>query len=367
MKNKGKIVGLCAVAGVWAALSIINLVKSPAEYSLSERRKLAQMPPLKLETVASGKFMSDFESYATDQFPFREELRTLKAMTSLYGFQKKDNNGIYISDGYAAKLEYPLNEASVKSGAEKLTALYERYVRDKTDNVYLSIVPDKGYFLAEKNGYPHMDYALLVETVTGKMDFAEYVDLFPLLSLEDYYKTDTHWKQENLTDVAETLCEAMGTSPLSNPVVSQFDTPFYGVYYGQAALPMKPDTLSYITSDVLENCTVTNLENGKTYTGVWDTEELSGADPYEVFLSGAAAIVTIDNPNGSAEKELVIFRDSFGSSLAPLLSEGYGKITLVDTRYIMPDYVGQFMNFESADVLFLYSTLILNQSEALQK
>lgn len=367
MKNKGKILGLCAVAGVWAALSIANAVKSPTDYSFSERRKLAQMPPFRLDTVASGKFMSEFESFATDQFPFREEFRTLKAVTSLYGLQKKDNNGIYISDGYATKLEYPLNEASVTGGTEKLTALYEQYVKGKTDKVYLSIVPDKGHFLAEKNGYPHMDYEKLVETVTGSLDFAEYVDLFPLLSLEDYYKTDTHWRQENLLGVAEALTDAMGAKPLSNPTESRFDTPFYGVYYGQAALPMKPDTLSYITSEVLENCTVTNVENGKSYTGVWDTEELNGADPYEVFLSGASAIVRIENPQCTDKRELVIFRDSFGSSLAPLLSEGYSKVTLVDTRYIQPAYIGQFVDFEDADVLFLYSTLILNQSEALQK
>ena len=34
------------------------------------------------------------------------------------------------------------------------------------------------------------------------------------------------------------------------------------------------------------------------------------------------------------EKELVIFRDSFGSSISPLLINYYSKITIIDNRYI---------------------------------
>ena len=56
----------------------------------------------------------------------------------------------------------------------------------------------------------------------------------------------------------------------------------------------------------------------------------------------------------------------FGSSMAPLLVSDYSKVTLVDTRYIAPKLVGNFVDFEGADVLFLYSTLILNQSAALK-
>lgn len=68
----------------------------------------------------------------------------------------------------------------------------------------------------------------------------------------------------------------------------------------------------------------------------------------------------------SSSKELVLFRDSFGSSIAPLLLEGYSKITLVDIRYIHPDYLEQYMDFTDCDVLFLYSTLVLNNSDTLK-
>ena len=148
--------------------------------------------------------------------------------------------------------------------------------------------------------------------------------------------------------------------------VGKADVPFYGVYYGQAALPLPSETLYYVTNDVLDGCTVTNLETGKSYTGTVDFEKETGKDPYEMFLSGASPLIVIENPNAETEKELVVFRDSFGSSMAPLLVSDYRKVTLVDTRYIAPRLIGNFVSFDGADVLFLYSTLVLNQSGTLK-
>ena len=85
-----------------------------------------------------------------------------------------------------------------------------------------------------------------------------------------------------------------------------------------------------------------------------------------MFLSGASPLIVIENPNAETEKELVVFRDSFGSSMAPLLVSDYRKVTLVDTRYIAPRLIGNFVSFDGADVLFLYSTLVLNQSGTLK-
>ena len=62
----------------------------------------------------------------------------------------------------------------------------------------------------------------------------------------------------------------------------------------------------------------------------------------------------------------IIFRDSFASSLAPLLLEEYSKISLVDLRYMRLEDLGQFIEFKGQDVLFLYSTLLINNSNVLK-
>ena len=346
--------------GLWAALK-------PADaLSLSERRPLAQRPALSAAGVRSGTFMSDYERYALDQFPLREEFRTLRALTGLYAFGQKDSNGVYLAGGSAAKLEYPLNPDSLTHAAERFRYLYETWMQDTDVRVYLSVIPDKNYFLAEENGYPALDYAHLTEDLRSQTDFAEYVDLFPVLRAEDYYRTDSHWRQECLLPAAQALAEGMGVSlPESDYTQQALDRPYYGVYYGYAALPMEPDTLHYLTSDTLSQCTVHNYETG-TDGGVYDLEKGAGRDPYELFLSGSVSLLRIDNPQAETDRELVIFRDSFASSLAPLLAAGYSRITLVDIRYLPSSQIGKYLTFDQQDVLFLYSAPVLNHSDTLK-
>lgn len=57
-------------------------------------------------------------------------------------------------------------------------------------------------------------------------------------------------------------------------------------------------------------------------------------DKYDIYLSGPTSLISIENPNADNDKELLLFKDSFGSSIAPLLIEHYRKITLIDLRYI---------------------------------
>ena len=89
-------------------------------------------------------------------------------------------------------------------------------------------------------------------------------------------------------------------------------------------------------------------------------------DPYELFLGGPLSLVTIENPVNTKGTHRIVFRDSFGSSIAPLLAQGYSKTTLIDIRYIHPMILKNFVDFTNADVLFMYSSMVLNNSETLK-
>ena len=364
--KKMRFFGIAALAALWAALTVCAWFGPAAEFSDTERRKLAQFPDLTVKTVLNGKFMTAFEDYSLDQFPLRDSFRQLKALFHYNALCQKDNNDIYIADGYAAKLECPLNEASVSNAVKKMNHIYETYLAE-SDNIVLAVVPDKGYYLAEANGYPAMDYDALFDAVKSGMPWADFADLTDLLTVEDYYFTDTHWRQERILDAAKRLCKALGADAFAEGELTRetVKEPFYGVYYGQAALPMDAEQMYVLTGDVLDGCAVYNHETGKT-TGIYNWEKLSSRDLYDIYLSGAAALLTIENPNATTDKELVVFRDSFGSSMAPLLVKSYKTVTVVDIRYVASDYVGNYVDFHGQDVLFLYSTLVLNSSSTLK-
>ena len=360
------------------ALSILSWCHKPQELSVSERRRLAKRPSLTVESVFDGSFMSGFERYSQDQFPYRETFRKIKSEALFELYQQKDVHGIFVADGYAAAIESKINEASVAHAVSAFENVYKLYLKNGDHAIYSAIVPDKGYFLAEKYGYPSMDYDEFFERLKDGMPYATFIDVVPTLQIDSFYRTDSHWRQEKIVDTANEIKNAMGAIGDVSPVarvsdyqIKQATDSFYGVYYGQAALSMKSDTIEYVASDVISQATVYNFETGKT-GGVYDWEKLNGNDPYDFFLSGAAALLKIENPNAAEEKKLIVFRDSYGSSLIPLLIDAYSEITVVDIRYVAPKKLGELVDFDSeagknADVLFLYGTVLLNDSSTLKK
>lgn len=366
MSKTKNIIVLCLTAALVYGGFLWQVLAGDKDFSDSERRGLAQAPKLTWENISSGQYMEDFEEYTLDQFPLRDSLRSLKAFTALYILGQRDNNQIYVQEGYASKLEYPLSGNSVEYAIRCFDSVYRKYLAGKDVSVYAALIPDKNYYLAEKNGYPSMDYDRLYELMESGLEYMEFIDLRDLLDYDDFYRTDTHWRQERLMDVALRLGVSMGAEVGAEYEEMSLEAPFYGVYYGQAALPLPPEKLTYLTNKTIEACTVYDYET-KEILPVYDMEKADGKDPYEMFLSGSKSLLVIENPKASSDKELIIFRDSFGSSIAPLLIEGYARITLVDIRYIAPAFLGQFIEFDGQDVLFLYSTLVLNNSETLKK
>ena len=366
MKNMRKI-GYAALAAVWMALVVFSWFGPARDISEAERRPLAQMPAISPETVLNGKFMEEFEDYSLDQFPLRDTFRKIKSLFHYNALMQKDNNGIYIADGFAVKQEYPLNEASVNHALERFNHIYDTHLADSGSRVVFAVVPDKGYYLAERSGHLSLDYGALMEKTEAALPWAEHVDLTGSLEGADYYRTDTHWRQENLHDAAQILCDALGATPFLREELTRekIERPFYGVYYGQAALPMEPEDMFILRSQVLDGCTVYDHETGKT-GAVYDMTKLESRDLYDVFLSGARAMLTIENPGVASDRELIVFRDSFGSAMIPLLLKDYATVTVIDIRYISSDLLGNFLDFHGQDVLMLYSTLVLNSSNSLK-
>ncbi len=366
MRRIKNVISVVVFAVFLVTVSSVCLAKPATEYSDAERRELAQFPKASAERLVSGEFSKDFESYTTDQFPLREMMRKIKAAFSTAILGKAENNGLFYVDGHISKIDDSQNEVMMNHAAERFTYLYDTYL--KSNDIYFSIVPDKNMFLAEKNGYPSLDYAEFADVMKSKVDFMEYVDITDLLSIDDYYRTDTHWKQENIADIAERLMGAMGKDINGGAYTENtLDIPFRGVYSGQYALSVPADTIKYLTNDTIDNAVVTYYDTGMPKSGeMYNMNKASGKDPYEMFLSGAMPLITLESKSGNTDNHLILFRDSFGSSIAPLFLEGYDKITIIDTRYVRSEFLGNLVNFDGADVLFLYSTSLLNNSLAIR-
>ena len=248
---------------------------------------------------------------------------------------------------------------------EKINKTYQQYLQNM--NVYFTIIPDKTYYLEDKLD---ADFKDVVENVESNLNRnIQYFDISSVLELEDYYKTDMHWKQENLDNVVDVIEKEM---KIQN---GNYEEPnyeekilgdFYGTYYKeQKENNIEPDELKYLTNEEIEKSAVYNAEtelNEPVYN-ISKAEETGNL--YDVFLSGASAIEIIKNEQAENGKRLILFRDSFASSIVPLLINDYEEIVLIDLRYvnytILSNYVDS-ANYEKQDVLFLYNARVINKS-----
>lgn len=360
MMNKIKTISILIIV---YSLTFMNIAKADEEISLWERRKLMQFPEITFEEIFSGKWFLDYEKYSLDQMIFRNQFRQLKLWFEESVLKKQDVSGLFSDKGYIFKKVDYKNVEDLDKFVNYIHSIKGDYFANI--NIHFALIPDKGFFSERKD---------IIESELETLEYLQenftefnFIDLFNFLELEDYYKTDTHWKQDKIHDVVEAIIEGMDYN--INYKKNEFNINIYkdflGVLYGQFPIKAEKESLVYLDHPDFSKFDIYDYEKGPK--SIYDEDKLDNMDSYDVFLSGASPILEINNPTVDNNEELIVFRDSFGSSILPLLSLQYKKIIAVDTRYVPAEFLEDYINFsEKQDVLFLYSTSIIHNYETLR-
>ena len=267
--------------------------------------------------------------------------------------------------------EKELDETSIDRAIGKFQTFAEDYCGE-AERVFLALIPSKNGYLNAENGHLNEAEFAILQSVYDKWG-RNFIDLSVCLDLEDYYRTDPHWRQERLGFVLRELGAALEFEVdiidddgvlTENWTEEVLTTEYIGVY-GDEVDGVPAEVMTVLHHPDMEGYIVRNGETGEEMP-LYDTEKLTERDPYELFVGGPLSLVTIENPNAGNDRHLVVVRDSFASALLPLLAQSYAKVTAVDIRYMMPNLVGNFVDFTDADVLFLYSSTVLNNSITLK-
>lgn len=358
MSNTIKNIVISILFGVILLLVLImNLIKKDDLISLSERRNLTQLPSFSINSMLDKTLFDNFDKYTTDQFIYRDNFRYLKAMLDLD--IKNNYHNLYLKGDYIIEQIYPININSINNLTNKITFIKDKYLTN--NNIYFSIIPDKNYFVNDNN--LRIDYDLLKSIMINNLSYAKYIDIFNELDLTDYYKTDSHWKVESIVNVSNKLLSSMNNYNVVNYNTLKV-TSFKGVYAYQLPISSNEEDINILTNDSINNSYVIHLDTNKI-TNIYDMNKINSLDKYDIYLSGSTPLLTIHNDN-IKDRELIVFRDSFGSSLIPLLVSSYSKITVIDTRYINPKILDNYIDINNQDVLFIYNVSIINNSYSLK-
>ena len=330
MKNlSDKITFAVFVVFIFTALAI-NLILPQRSYSESEKRALTTFSASALKDSSPSDAL---ECAVKDQFFLRDKLRELKSAFERHFISISRSGDCAVKDDNIIRLYYPYDTERIANAKEYISTVCKRYL-DGCDNLYISVIPSK----SELADLPSLSSKSTLEYLKNADDRLTLIDIYSSLSIESYYLTDIHWRCERILGVAKILNKAMKSETTDESELHPVKAgDFVGSLSYQASLKSAPEEVNLLSSDTIDSLRVI-YKNG--IGELYDiSDENTSSDFYNIFMKGEVLdkslgnnIIIIKNENAKAERRLIIFRDSFTRSIAPLLMKGYSEAVLIDVR-----------------------------------
>ena len=275
-------------------------------------------------------------------------------------------NKYYTLNGAIYEKIEKVNESGIENNINKINSIYEKYLKNINAKVYFTLIPNKEYYL-ENSENVNKEFNNFENIIIEKLSKnIQYIPLSDTLNLDSFYKTDMHWKQENLEKTINRILYNMNIKKQSINYEEKSLGDFFFFYFKEVNdSKVNPDELIYLTNEFLDKTYSYNLEKKKNEK-IYNIERVNETNnKYDLYLSGASAMQKINNEYTNNGKKLIMFRDSFGSSILPLLLEYYEEVLVIDIRYINSEILSNYIDFNEykyQDVLFMYNSKVINKS-----
>ncbi len=345
------------ICAILIMLTAADLLTGDRLFSETENRVLASKPEFDRKSVLDGSFMEDYENYVTDQFVARDMWIGIKTRADI-ALQRREINGVYLGKDHYL-IERHLEKDYPGELVEQRLALLEKLVNRWDARVML--VPTADNILADKlPPYAEsFDQRAFLERAAGSVGAENYIDVYSALwnhrDEEIYYRTDHHWTSRGAYYGYRAWAEAVGeeAADFRTEAVSES---FLGTLHSRLNIPVKPDTIEvFPDTGQLTVRLVYDLQEERD--SFYEESYLKTKNQYGYFLDDNHAFIEIDTGvrNG---KTLFVIKDSYANCMIPLLAFHYGKIYVVDLRY-MNGRLFPFMESHEPesgmDVLVLYN------------
>ena len=345
-------------------VSIVNIITPQKSFSESENRYLALFPKFNLENIYNGKFNSEFEKYASDQFLGRDYFIGVNVLSEIL-LGKKDSNGVYFGDdGYLLE---KVDENSIdKERLEKNINLLNEFFDSLRENENIEsmnamIVPTAPYILSYKlpnyaQQYNQQYILKMLEENLGE----NFINLYSSLDQHKdeyiYYKTDHHWTTYGAFIAYKEYCIKNGLEipNIKDYKIEEVSNEFLGTIYSKVQIPNIEKDIMY--KFVEDNDFSITYNYDEESDSLYKDDYLEKRDKYAYYLNGNNAITEIKT-NVNNSKHILVIKDSFAHCFTPFLTENFEKITMIDYRYFNASTKELIESEGITDVLVMYNTI----------
>ncbi len=314
MKKNVNLVTVIVFIGLLFSLSIANTLNPKRDFSENENRYLAKMPPLTADSIFSGEFSTDFESYLSDQFIGRDAWMALgtdwkRALGNRkIGDVYLGNDGYYLQDtDLSDRAQFESNVAAVRTFFDRHAASIPKerltfLLAPTAVSVLSDHLPAFAPIPAEDE---YLDHAF--EALSGYCT----VDVRNTLAAHKeegiYYKTDHHWTTKGAFLAFQDYCAAQNFNvpQKSDYRIETVTESFRGSLYSKVLAPDAAyDSISLYHSKRTQSITYTS--GAFTREGCYDRAALDQKDKYLVFFGENSAEATLTTDAGTGRKLLVV-------------------------------------------------------------
>lgn len=333
-------------------------------FSETENRVLAEMPEVKIDTILSGDFESDYEEYLTDQFVMRNQWISLKTSVERLLLKRESKDIYFAKDDYL--IEKHTGSYKTQMAQRNLAVLTEfaQQYEERFGQSHLSIliVPNAVDILQDKlppfadpgggNTYLEKIEKSLPEGVwfDGASVLREHTDE------EIYYRTDHHWKTLAAFYVYQAWAKRQGyiVPELTDYEIQMVTDCFEGTIQSKLGIGTEGDTIELFFPLTEYAYTVYRESTKKTENSLYDYAALDTKDKYAVFLGGNESFLRIRTaaPN---ERKILVIKDSYANCFIPFMLGEFQEIDVLDLRYTNQRLSGILSEGGYTDILILYN------------
>ena len=357
-------------------VSGLHVLTADKSFSDSENRVLATFPKLTVSSLADGSFMKNFETYLTDQFPFRDSIISAKTVVDRI-LGKNEENGVYIGkEGYLFDSQTPYNSTKVKEigqAVRKFASTHETFetafvLAPNSSYVYSDYLPEYLEMPSQKAQLKSARKEIKTENIFWPSVAAIFEKNAQKTQL--YYKTDHHWTTRGAYLIFRELCLQWGFESSIKDIDEKFSfyqvsDSFEGTLASTSGVHDTTDNIEICVPEESEGTYVAHFESsGEKTASVFFGDKLEEKNQYEVFLGGNydKVIISTVAPEG---RSLLIVKDSYANCLIPMLTPYFSKIVVIDPRYLTDSLDSIIKENDFSHMLYLYNLNTLLEDNSL--
>ena len=345
-------------AAILLAVPVYWLFFPQKTFSESERRYLKELPKFSAQKLSDWSFDDQIEGYLADHMPLRDALVGVNAYGTLYTGRQIGESVWRDRDGYLVEAPVDFRDAEIETRLRRIAALGENTALVPR----LLIVPSTGFIRSGRLPktlaalYRDADALKQIESTPG-VSLIPLADTFKEHGQTWYYRTDHHWTADGAFAAYEAYMRAAGHEPLSRDAFYHHTIKGYvGSTRSRSALWLTRADTIMVDEPIDCPVSVTFSDSEEVSDSLFFYDHLKEYDWYPLFLDGNHPVTVIENKKAPEDAPvLLMVKDSFGNTLAPLLTPSYRTIVMVDPRYYKKSVADLCTQYGADELLFCYS------------